>query len=367
MRPEIPSDARKIVVVRALHLGDLLLAVPALRGIRAGFPDAEITLVGLPWAKDFVWHLGDYVDRLSEFPGYPGLLEVDVDEARTAAYLAEARAYGYDLAIQLHGSGKASNPFTLALGARCTVGYHDPSGPPPSGLAVTAPYPSHLPEVRRNLGILDLLGLPARGEHLEFPLFPEDRSWAAALLGRHRLLGRRLVGLHVGARPPARRWPAERFAALGDALARRTGAAIVLTGSGDERDVAERVRGMMSAPAVSLAGQTSIGTLAALLERLDLFVSNDTGPAHLAVAVDVPSIAIFGPADHRRWAPLDQRRHRIVRRQVWCNPCPHWECPFQDHACLRWIAPEDVLAVAEELLGEAGTDASARRITAMGA
>lgn len=350
MRPEIPADARRIAVVRALHLGDLLLAVPALRGIRAGFPDAEITLVGLPWCRDFVRRFGRYVDRFSEFPGYPGLLEVDVDEARTAAYLAEARAYGYDLAIQMHGSGRASNPFALELGARCTVGYYDPASARPDGLAVAAPYPSHLPEVLRNLGVLDLLGVQPRGEHLEFPLLPEDRAGAAEIVARHGLARERLIGLHVGARPPARRWPAEHFARLGDELARRHGAGIVLTGGPGEEDLAAGVAAAMSAPGVNLAGATSIGTLAALMETMDLFVSNDTGPAHLAVALDVPSIAIFGPADQRRWAPLDQRRHRIVRRQVWCNPCPHWECPYQDHACLRWVAPEDVLRVAEELL-----------------
>jgi len=355
MRPEIPADARRIAVVRALHLGDLLLAVPALRGIRAAFPEAEITLIGLPWARDFVKRLGRYVDRLSEFPGYPGLLEVDLDEARTAAYIVEAQAYRYDLAIQMHGSGKASNPFALGLGARCTVGFYDPAaGPPPDGLAVAGPYPSDLPEIRRNLGVLGLLGVEPRGEQLEFPLLPEDRAAAADLVAHHRLGRGRLVGLHVGARPPARRWPAERFARVADELVQRFGVRIVLTGGSGEEELAARVKSAMSAPAVDLAGKTSIGTLAALMETLDLFVSNDTGPAHLAVAVDVPSVTIFGPADYRRWAPLDQRRHRIVRRPVWCSPCPHWECPHErpgeHHACLRGITPDDVLNVAEELL-----------------
>lgn len=351
MRPEIPSDVRKIVVVRALHLGDLLLAVPTFRAIRSGFPEAEITLVGLPWARDFVRRFSHYVDRFSEFPGYPGLLEVDVDEARTNAYLSEARTYGYDLAVQMHGSGKSSNPFTLALDARCTVGYHDPAGPPPAGLAVAAPYPDHLPEVRRNLGVLDLLGFEPQGEHLEFPSLPEDRAAATRIVAAHGLTGRRLIGLHVGARPPARRWPPEHFARLVGELARRSDVPIVLTGGPGEAELAAQVQATASVPTVNLAGETSIGALAALMRKMDLFVSNDTGPAHLAVAVDVPSITIFGPADHRRWEPLDQRRHRIVRRAVWCNPCPHWECIYQDHACLRWVTPEDVVRVAEELLG----------------
>lgn len=364
MRTGIPSDARRIAVLRALQLGDLLLAVPALRGLRAAFPRAEISLIGLPWAREFVRRFAHYVDRFSEFPGYPGLLEVSVDEARTSAYLAEARGYRYDLAIQMHGSGKTSNPFVLELGAHRTIGYHDPSLPPPEGLTLSAPYPGDAHETHRNLGLLSLMGIASQGESLEFPVLPEDRSAAAEIVARHHLGRGRLIGLHPGARPPARRWPWERFARLADELAGRIGARVILTGGPAEVDLAEQVATGMATPAINLAGQTTLGSLAALIETLDLFVSNDTGPAHLAVALGVPSVTIFGPADHRRWAPLDRRRHRIVRRQVWCNPCPHWECPYQDHACLRWVAVDDVLAVAEELLSEVEEQKEARRTAA---
>ncbi len=355
MRPEIPGDVKKIVIMRALHLGDLLLAMPAFRGIRAAFPDAEITWIGLAWAGSFARRFGRYVDRLVQFPGYPGILEVEYEPEKTAAWLSEARDYRYDLAIQMHGSGRTTNPFVLDLHARATVGYYDPAVGPQPGMTISAPYPDRLPEVRRNLGLLDLLGIPAQGEHLEFPLFPEDEAAADALMRRHGLDDHRragpLVGMHVGARPPARRWPPEHFAAVGDALVREQGATVVLTGGpGVEVAIADRVRSKMREPAVSVAGETTIPSLGALMRRLDLYISNDTGPAHLAVAVDVPSIRIFGPADYKRWGPLDQIRHRIVRRDVWCSPCPYWECPFQDHACLRWVYPADVLAVARELL-----------------
>src|SRR5690606_7478073 len=118
-------------------------------GIRRAFPDAEITLIALPWAADFVTRFSHYVDRLLEFPGYPGLLEVDVHWPRTEAFIAAARQYHYDLAIQLHGSGQTSNPFVLELGARCTVGYHEEGAR--SSLTIGAPYPVDQPEVLRNL------------------------------------------------------------------------------------------------------------------------------------------------------------------------------------------------------------------------
>ena len=337
----------RIGILRALHLGDLLLAVPALRSIRAGFPEAEITLIGLPWASDFVRRFSHYLDRFVEFAGYPGIPEVDFDAERSAQFLADQRAYRYDLVIQMHGSGQTSNPCAIALGGRYTAGYY--VGDPPDGLDLAFPYPSDQPEVARNLALARSLGCPDCGTALEFPLHESDRAEAAQLLEPVLQRGQRCIGLHVGARAPARRWPAERFAAVGDTLARRFGALIVLTGSRSELPLVESVARMMTAPPLVAAGKTSLGGLAAVIERLDLFISNDTGPAHLAVATDTPSITIFGPADYRRWAPLDRERHRIIQEPVPCSPCPHWVCPI-DHRCLRSVQAEHVIELAGQLL-----------------
>lgn len=347
---------RRIAILRALHLGDLLLAVPAFRSIRAGFPEAEITLIGLPWASDFVRRFSHYLDRFVEFAGYPGIPEVDVDAARTARFLAEERAYRYDLVIQMHGSGEASNPCALALRGRITAGYY--VGDPLPGLDLAFPYPSDQPEILRNLGLARLLGCPDRGSALEFPLDENDRAEAAQLLEPFQQSGRPCIGLHAGARAPARRWPAERFAAVGDALADRFGALIVLTGSRSELPLVEAVARMMACRPLVTAGKTSLGGLAALIARLNLFIGNDTGPAHLAVALDTPSVTIFGPVEHQRWAPLDRERHRTIRQPVPCSPCAHWTCPI-DHRCLRAIRAEQVIELAEHLL-----TTGARRCTA---
>ncbi len=344
-----PDTVRRIAVVRALQLGDLLQAVPALRALRAGFPNAEITLIGLPWATAFVERFSAYVDRFVEFPGWPGLAEAAYEPERTARFLAEQRAYGYDLVIQMHGSGGASNPFALALGGRVTAGYCE--GEPPAGLTLAARYPNSEPEALRNLGLARLVGCRTLDARLEFPLRSDDMAEADELL---RPLGRSrgpLVGIHPGSRQPARRWPADRFAALADMLVHRRGARIVLTGSPDEVGLVRAVEDQMRAHALNLAGRTSLGGLAAVLRGLDLFVGNDTGPAHIAYALGVPSITLFGPADARRWAPLETARHRIVRVPVACSPCGYWECPI-DHCCLGRISPEMVLAAAEGFLTE---------------
>ncbi len=338
---------RKIAIVRALQLGDLLLAVPALRAIRQGFPAAEITLIGLRWSSEFARRFSRYVDRWREFPGYPGLLEVDVDPDRTRHFLDAERAYRYDLALQLHGNGTTSNQFALELGGKRTAGFY--VGSPPDGLFPCATYPDSLHEIDRNLAFARLLGLPIENDRLEFPLLPEDQVALHLAIPDGLEFRRPIVGLHPGARPSARRWPVEYYAELGDGLARQLGAQIVITGGPGDGGIAAAVADQMTTPTLNLAERTTIGSLAALLGELDLFISNDTGPAHVAVALDRPSITIFGPADRRRWAPLDQRRHRVAFHDVECSPCPHWDCPI-DHRCLRRVEPRSVLEIAKDLL-----------------
>lgn len=339
-------EVRRIAVVRALYLGDLLLAVPALRALRTRYPKAEVTLIGLPWAAEFVRRFSRYVDRFVVFPGFPGIAEVDYEPERSRRFLVAQRAQGYDLVIQMHGSGEASNPFALSLGGRVTVGYF--TGTPPEELAPSAPYPDNAPEVLRNLGLARLAGCHRLDARLEFPILAGDRAEANALLGGITE-DKPIIGIHAGAKAPARRWSAERFAALADALIERFDATILLTGSAADGEITRAVGGYMRHAPVDLSGRTSLGGLAAVIERMHLLIGNDSGPAHLAEAVGTPSITLFGPTDPRRWAPLDQKSHRIMRRPVACSPCAYATCPI-DHRCLSRITPEAVLALASEML-----------------
>ena len=359
------GNPRRIAVFRALQLGDLLLAIPALRAIRTQFPQAEITLIGLPWAATFARRFRCYIDRFVEFGGYPGIDEIEVIPERTQQFLAGQRACAYDIVIQMHGNGETSNACVLDMGGRITVGYYPEynhetttgtnvgtfagTGVPREILA--APYPDNAHEIERNLGLARLLACEKLDERLEFPLFNEDYAEAARLLYELPRANRPWIGIHAGARPPARRWPAEYFAQVADTLANRYKAQVILTGGHGEEATVQLVAQHMKTPCLNLAGKTSLGGLAAIISELDLFISNDTGPAHIANAVDTPSVTIFGPVDPKRWAALDQQRHPFVRRPVACSPCGYWECPI-DHGCLRWLKPDTVIAAADQLLAE---------------
>jgi ADP-heptose:LPS heptosyltransferase len=305
----LEGPVRRIAIFRALFLGDLLCATPAFRAVRSRFPKAEITLIGLPWARELVDRLPS-LDRLLPFAGYPGINEVPVDEARVAAFLDEARATQYDLAIQMHGSGEVSNGFVAALGARATLGYrHGPD----HRLTLGLPWDCGAHETTRWTDLVACVGATTDALQLDLPIRPDEWAHADALLTDLASVSLPgfgpLVGLHVGAKDATRRWPAECFAALGDRLAARYGARIILTGSEPERALTAAVRRAMRAPALDLAGRTDLGTFAAIIGRLDLLVSNDTGASHIAAATGTRSVVLFGPSRPAQWAPLDRQRH----------------------------------------------------------
>ena len=308
--PADRAELRSIAVFRALQLGDVLCAVPALRALRRALPDARVTLVGLPWARAFAARFGEYVDDFVAFPGAVELPEQAPDVARLPAFFADMQARGFDLAIQMHGNGLHTNAIVARFGARRLAGFHLADEPLPDA-GNFLPYPQHLHEIRRNLRLVEFLGMPPRGEALEFPLTQHDRDELATIPDVARLVPGRYVCLHPGARNPAKRWPVERFARLGDALQSR-GYDVVLTGSEAERPIAEAVAAAMRAPSHDFALPISVGALAALLAGARLLVTNDTGVSHVAVGLHVPSVVIFFATDPGQWAPLDARVHRTV-------------------------------------------------------
>jgi ADP-heptose:LPS heptosyltransferase len=344
----------KIAVFRALQLGDLLVAVPALRALRAAAPRAAITLIGLPWARSFAERYRAYVDDFIEFPGFPGLPETEPKLAALPGFFAAAQAQRFDLALQLHGSGLLTNPLTAAIGAARNAGYMSVGGwRPDPALFIEWRDDEH--EVLRYLRLLEALGVPRRGEQLEFPLSAKDRAELAAAVPELPGPGR-YVCIHPGARLPSRRWPAQRFAAVADALAAQ-GLPVVLTGAGEEAGLAAEVAAAMRAPAINAVGRSSLGALAAMIAGARLLVCNDTGASHVAAAVGTPSVVISSGADAQRWAPLDRAKHRVLWMDIACRPCAHPVCPI-GHPCALGVTVNAVLEQALALCRPQQADAA---------
>jgi ADP-heptose:LPS heptosyltransferase len=306
-----------VVIFRALQLGDMLCAVPALRALRAALPDASITLVGLSWAQQFVDRFSQYLDEFIAFPGHAGLSEQPAQPDLLPDFYQALQSRRFSLALQMHGSGEVSNGIVKDFGANMAAGYAAPDWPGCGPNFHCLPYPDHGLEPLRLLDFASLLGSPDMGSYLEFPL--TDADWhdlQASGLGSGQgvagLVPGRYVCIHPGARFRDKCWPPQRFAALADRLAAEFGLAIVLTGSAKEMDLTSAVAAQMKTPAINAAGPISIGTMAALMSQACLLVCNDTGVSHIAAGLRLPSVVIFSKADITRWAPLDQQLHRCI-------------------------------------------------------
>ena len=243
------------------------------------------------------------------------------------------------------------------MGAKITAGFRSEDAP---ALDYWLPYdPSHH-EVLRYLDLLRLLGAEASDFRTYLPVLPSDEEQLSSLEGlidAQALNQGRYMGLHASAGVPSRRWSTRRFAWVADHLLEEFDleGVLVTAGPGQEGDSTSVVEAMRHRDrAVNLGGKTSLGALVALINRLNFFMSNDSGPSHMARALGVPSLAVFGPANPVNWGPLDRTWHRLVA--VWDTPCrwmPDDGCPNSpDVQCLLSISPEAVLAEARQLLGQ---------------
>jgi ADP-heptose:LPS heptosyltransferase len=284
--------------------------VPTLRALRATLPEAHLTLISLRNAGSFVARFPHYLNDWLEFPGYPGIPEVPVSSPRIVSFLANAQLHNFDLALQMHGNGTYINCFTMLLGARLNAGFFPAQMYCPDRDRFL-PYPEHEPEIWRLLRLMEFLGVPLQGDFLEFPILQSDWEEFKAIALVHNLRRGNYICIHPGASVPERCWSYRYFAAVADTLAAQ-GYQVVLTGTSSEWTLTETIVQTMQFPAINLAGQTSLGAIAALLKHSRLLICNDTGVSHLAAALEVPSVVIFTHSDPRRWAPLNRQRHRIV-------------------------------------------------------
>jgi ADP-heptose:LPS heptosyltransferase len=302
-------DVETVVIFRALQLGDMLCAVPALRALRAALPGARIALVGLPWAEQFADRFSKYIDEFFPFPGHPAFPEQPVRHEQLIRFYEAMQARRFTLALQMHGSGEISNGLVKGFGAHATAGY---GNPPEPAQGCYFPYPDAGAEPVRLLQLVELLGAPAMGTQLEFPLTEQDWNELNGSGVGAGLVPGNYACIHPGARLRDKCWPPQRFAAIADQLAEQFGLAIVLTGSAKEIELTRAVASHMRTPAINAAAPISVGAMAALMSGARLLVCNDTGVSHIAAGLRLKSVVIFSKADIGRWAPIDQRLHRCI-------------------------------------------------------
>lgn len=326
----LPSNAR--IIVRAPNwVGDAVLSLPAVRDLRRNFPQARLEVLARAWVAELYQAVPE-VDAIHFSAG----LRADVAALRGA----------FDVAVLLPNSfGSALVPWAAGIPERW--GYATDG----RGLLLTRK--SRVPAAIRGRSQVYYYRAMLAGCGLSVSASPDvsltcPQAWSArgaSLLGDDGPW----IGLNPGAFfGSAKRWTLERYAEAGELLARRTGARIAILGGARERPLGDAVARLMRVTSRVLCGQTSLGELVGVLSHLKLLLTNDSGPMHLAAALGLPLVAIFGSTDWRETAPLGDR-HRLVREDVDCAPCLLRECPI-DHRCMTRITTDRVVASALELL-----------------
>lgn len=349
--PEPVPNVKKIAVLRANAIGDLMFAMPALEALRAAYPEAEIVLLGKPWHARFLGERPSPVDRVIVVPPSRGVTEPDTfageDARETDRFFAEMVAEEFDIAVQIHGGGRYSNPFVRRLGARLTAGLRTPDAEP---LDRNVPYLYYHPEVLRYLEVVSLVGAPMVTLEPRIAVTEADMAESCRVVPSS---GRPIVTIHPGASDPRRRWPVGKFAAVGDALA-AAGAEVVVVGTEPERELIEGVAGAMRAEAQPLCSALSLGGLVGLLARSRVLVANDSGPMHLARAAGTATAAVYWCGNLIAAGPPTRLRHRpAISWRLTCPECgldcTKGEC-YHRASFVAEVPVEEVRDAALELL-----------------
>ena len=321
--------SQRILLIRLSSLGDIVLTTPAIRAVRAHFPDAYIAMLVGKQSAD-VLRENPHLDEIITFDRFAKGKDTG-EMLRTVRVLRERK---FTLAIDLQRKFRTTLLMYLSgatarvgKGALCTVRVLEQGNK-----HATAHY----------FDLLHAIGIPAVDQRLELFLAESERTDASQ---RFDAAGVPQTGLKVGIFPGAgwklREWMPDRFAAIADRLVRHFNAEVLIFGGQKEADLVHAVVKLMGARAVPFAGNLQVRELAACIEKCDLFLTNDTGPMHIAAAVETPTVSLFGPGNHIRFQPLGGL-HQTIRHDVPCSPCKQFTDKCKDNICMKKITVDEV-------------------------
>lgn len=346
------NDTPSILIVKLSAIGDVIHTLPALNAIRRRYPSARISWLVEPAAADLVvGHPAlDRVLVARRHQWVHGLRRGPRAESLAAAgrFVRALRDTRYDIVLDFQALLKGGLWVALARGRR-KIGFgsgmqHQEM----SWVFLNERLPAVSMEMHaldRNLHMLRAIGIDATRVDYRLPVTRADAQWA------HRTLAgaaRPVVAINPMAKWPTKLWDDARFAEVADRLQSAHGATVVFTGGPEDRGALDAIAARMSGPSMNLAGRTSLTQLAALYAEADCLVTTDTGPMHLAAAVGLPVVALFGPTAPWRTGPYGPQ-HRVVRAGTPCSPCFKRDC--DTCRCMTAIRVDQVTAAVADILG----------------
>jgi heptosyltransferase-2 len=335
------------VLVRATNwIGDAVMSLPALREVRRLFPTSFLALLAKDWVADIYRDQG-LVDRIISFRN------------RQSSFRTFADIRGFDLAVLFQNAFEAAFLVRLA-GIPERVGYQTQG----RGFLLSQSARPRIKRLNRHQAYyyLDLLYQTKLSpiDYLNDEKFQPNFTLKAPEAGTEQAkqlfeqvgleLDRDVVGINAGAYyGPAKRWLVDRYASLADQLIAKLGLQVALFGSQQEIILAEKIREQMTEQCAILAGRTDLSSLLGAISLCRLFVTNDSGPMHLAAALETPLVAIFGSTDEIATGPLGERA-TVIHKHVECSPCLRRECPI-DLRCFTRIEVSEVMEAVRQQLG----------------
>ncbi|MFH2012914.1 MAG: lipopolysaccharide heptosyltransferase II [Pseudomonadota bacterium] len=341
-------DVNKIdkILIRATNwIGDVILTFPALTTIRKNFPRTDITILCRPWVAPLLENNPD-VDEVIIYD-HNGIHNGIFGKLRLAKALRKKR---YDLAILLQNAFDAALIAVLA-GIPFRAGYNsDARGALLTNKVILDKAVLEKHQVYYYLDMLKALGMDVVEENPVIKIYDEAKNRAVEILDSLNIEnGDLLIGMNPGAHyGSAKRWFPERYAVLSDMIYDGFGGKILIFGSKEEKVISEIIQGIAKSEIIDLAGRTSLLETVALIEKCNLFITNDSGLMHLAAALKIPLISIFGSTDPVTTSPLGSSSI-IVRKEVPCSPCLKKECPT-DHKCMELIEVDEVYQHVSKVL-----------------
>jgi heptosyltransferase-2 len=341
------QDFKRILITRTDRIGDVLLSTPVVKALRKRFPRSHIAIMVRPYARDIV--LGNpYLDQVIIYDKY-GAQRSFLASIKFAWGLKKKK---FDLALILHPTNRV-HLVTFLAGIKKRVGFNRKMAFLLTDKIEHKKQQGQKHELQYSLDIIRFLGIEPEDKDLFMPIRQDSEMYIEQFLATQGFQrGDKMIALHPGASCPSKIWPKERFAELASKLADKFKVKVVVVAGPDDIDIGKDLIGFMHCACIDACGKTSVSQLASLLRRCCLFISNDSGPVHIATAVGVPVVAIFGRSQAglgpRRWGPTG-KDDIVLHKDVGCKVCLAHNCQ-KGFACLGAISAEQVVEAAEKLL-----------------